>query len=265
MPANSGINGHPNGHPERPALVDPVQVRAATTWLDVLKWSLPMVIVVAGWLVNHVLATRAQRKALRLQVLDRARLEMVQALRDCQQWINKTMSALHFARELASLPLGDSPWSPATEELWDLINHDAPAYRWVLRLEEYEILFPETRGVRLELERRTRAHSKLVLTLYQTLHQVDWIGPAYKGDRRELAERVLADAGPLRVQGELIGDLIIHIQNLALHRISGRKVPLRRPADRGAERVEVDPHSGDLVIRQTTEFDAIEKGRDVGS
>lgn len=215
-----------------------------------------MVVAVCGWFANNLLAGRNQRDMLRLQVLDRARQEIVRELRAYQQWLNKALQALSFARELAAASLygGEGEeLKPATDELWELINHNGPAYSWVLRLEENEILFPETRALRLLLEERVLDQDKLTVRLYGELRHMS--RPSQRNmSRVEFTDDVLRRAEPLREQALLIGDLIVTLQNLSLSRITGSHVPLRVPHNRRSLRIEADK-IGTLVIRQTGEFD----------
>src|SRR5438105_2081596 len=113
-------------------------------------------IVVAGWIVAHYLTLRAQRIGFRNQLLDRARMEIARSIHAYEKWL-ALFVRLCFAigREVSEEVSGEkSSWIRFQDDVRALAD-DLPAFtEWNLNLQEYEILFPETRAIREELYRR---------------------------------------------------------------------------------------------------------------
>lgn len=113
-------------------------------------------IAVAGWIATHILTLRAQTRNLRLQVLDRARGEATEALRAGQSWFSSLATTVILAD--VSLHLEQqgmtADWNSHVQKIL-ILQHSVPT-AWIMRLEEYEILFPEAAPVRERLVGRQR-------------------------------------------------------------------------------------------------------------
>lgn len=186
---------------------------------------LPVAVTVGGWIATHVLSLRAQRRTLRMQVLDRARSEVTRELRAAQTWARRVASAttavdmLDRAGERGEI-LPASHLDERIEQLKEL--RASQPLDWAMRLEEYEILFPETAAVRRDLMERQR---QLHLLLWRCI--LLRTGVLARPEDGHVAAREAASSA--RDQEALIQDLMIHLQNQALSEVMDREVPPRSP------------------------------------
>jgi len=194
-------------------------------------------LVVVGWVSTHVLSLRAQKENLRLQVFDRARNEITQELRAAQRWyvkIESFIAGLSVGIDIESSTPARFDWTPHYHGAIALLQ-SAP-HEWISRLEEYEIVFPETAVVRERLVGRQRGIVRRVSALIANLR--DAVVGRNSAPERKAAfaetERWLTD---VRDQAVLLEDMIIHLQNQALSKIMGRRIPPRIPRDVNLPRV----------------------------
>jgi hypothetical protein len=192
--------------------------------------NLPLIVVVVGWVVTHFLSLRSQTTNLRLQVLDRARNDITKELRSAESWCSQLIGILTAQSMLAETPelAVRRDWKPAIPKVVSLLE-GAP-YEWISRLEDYEILFPETAAVRERLVGRQREiHGEL------SRFSSAFMSLAY-GERPDtpmaaLFENAAKWIADVYDQQALLGDLGVHLQNAALSKIVGRTIPARIPRD----------------------------------
>jgi hypothetical protein len=113
---------------------------------------------VRGWIAVYWLNLRAQRKAFQNQILDRARLEITDRVRDYQKWLSNVQARTYNLGWL-TYPGStiDGPRMKAkADELLALLSQSEVIHSWDLRLEEYQILFRETAIGRRRLSGRSR-------------------------------------------------------------------------------------------------------------
>ena len=218
--------------------------------LPVAFWASSIVTMV-GWLIVFWFSTQAQKRNLRNQVLDRARGEIVKTIRENQRVLRAYISSiatlqldivLFWDRGTDLVPSGVS-------RLYDVAQDFAlPRLDWAIQLEEYEILFPETRTVRGQLVHE----QSLIYARVAELLQPHDLSAALKRDR-DLADRTLAVLATLHMdfmdQSALTEDLRVHLQNAALGQITGRKLPSRVPTDPSLPRFSFDPQGQLHVFR----------------
>jgi hypothetical protein len=98
------------------------------------------IVVVFGWGVVHHLTLDAQRKQFRHEVLDRARVEITQAIRESQDWHGKLQSLLASTDFKITteqvLGFAGAHWDRTLQELLALITDHRAAHGWDARLEE---------------------------------------------------------------------------------------------------------------------------------
>jgi len=193
-------------------------------------------IAVAGWIATHILTLRAQTRNLRLQVLDRARGEATEALRAGQSWFSNLATTVMLAD--AGLHLeqqGMTPdWNSHVQKVL-VLQHSVPT-AWIMRLEEYEILFPDAAPVRERLVGRQRTiMSKTSGFLSQLMPSA--FGKGSPASRQQTIAEALKWLPDVHDQASLMEDLIVHLQNCALQDITGRKVPARIPRDPNLPRI----------------------------
>lgn len=203
-------------------------------------------LAIAGWMVAHLFSLRAQRRLFHTQVLERARQEVTEAIREYQDWL----LAIHRARYgLMDVPIllraGLEVDLPAlAKSFLDLLGQRATMRNWAIRLEDYEILFPDTREARIDLD---KIHLQVVRYISQrheglldiSLRYQGLLGASLKVDADALekiieqAEEIIKKAhderGVIDDHVALLDDLRLHLINRTLGGIAGGTVPPRVP------------------------------------
>ena len=202
-----------------------------TTANPLMNAVLPVTIAVVGWAVSHWLSIRAQEKNFHNQLLDRSRVDISQALHAYQDWLGHISGALRTCSTNVALERkGFANWDLVRKNVSDLISNHRAGAGWIIILEEYEGLFPETRDVRIALVGREMEIIQLLSKLSS-----DLMGATFLGEKLERREAVAAWAEQqldlVDDQEALISDLRVHLQNASLSRITGTHVPLRKPLD----------------------------------
>ena len=143
-----------------------------------------------GWFISARLSERAQTRLFQHNIINTARLDLTREIREEQEWIGKLLG-LGFLyrgalinRKNQTAPLEASLetmfWINQSREGHNILyRRQNPGRMLTMLLEEYELLFPETKRVR---------------------HQLDlpaFFGPAITGERRRsdrlVVRRVLPD------------------------------------------------------------------------
>lgn len=121
-------------------------------------------IAVAGWLAAHYLSLRAQRKTLRYQVLDRARVDIRRGIREYQDWLGQRSAEIWSAESSANLEFKGHPanWIEVYKRISSFVSSHRVAGKWNRSLEEHLILFPDCAEARIELQNREREINSFV-------------------------------------------------------------------------------------------------------
>jgi hypothetical protein len=210
-----------------------------------------VIIAVLGWIITHALTIRAQNKNFINQVINHARIQITEAIRDYQDWLNKVhvkISAASFDVVLEEQGVSVDWWKKIAEFREELLT-DRSSSRWILRLEEYEIIFPETAECRRDLlDRQRQIRKYLGLFLKELLSGS--IDPAALQKRKKATEKAEEDSEIVLDQLALMEDLRIYLQNRCLSSFTGNKVPERNPEDLSLPRLVKD-ENGNLLIAVT--------------
>lgn len=211
---------------------------------------LAALVAVSGWAVTHWFTLRAQRRNFLDQVIDRARVEVARTTREYQDWLSKfkvTLMLLEspFIAERLNLP---PDWKRQLDIMMTLMSERQVGVAWSIALEEHEILFSETREVRAQLLLRQNEILQFLSEVIRDLQNfVYFPGPR---ESREARVKQLQLGVPLLWDQEmLIEDLRIHVQNVALSRVVGGRVPERQPTDPNVPRI-IAGSKGQLVIER---------------
>jgi hypothetical protein len=182
-------------------------------------------------LVGWIISFRAQKALLRSQVRNAARAEIVKAMReqedqlaplkgilfrlirDHRYWPNEQWEAE--SRKFATLPLGTA---------------------WLERLEEYEILFPQTRDVRLHL---SGLSIDLIIQVGQFRDAFSNYG-SYAAEALAIAPSLLAR---LDDRGAFIHDLLVFVQNETFRTLIKGSVFYRNPLEPKVPRIVLSQSS----------------------
>jgi hypothetical protein len=189
-------------------------------------------VAVVGWGVSHWLTLRAQRENFRNQLLDRARMEIARSLHTHQDWLGRIWTTLMLVHTNAVLESQGVPtnWEHARELVRDLLGNHRAGSEWSTAMEEYESLFPETSRVRVALLQRGRTVLDILSKLSSDLMSATFPGAALPA-RQAVGFWAKEQQGFLLDQQSLLVDLSVHLQNASVGRITGAKVPLRKPTD----------------------------------
>ncbi len=207
-----------------------------------------LVVSVAGWTVAHFLTVRAHNKSFLNEVINNARLEITKAIRDYQNWLNKIsteISRLHFRiiEEEDNRPVD---WTNVSSEFGQLLYEGNHSLRWVFCLEEYEILFPKTAGLRRELlDKHSKMREDLSSLSVELIRISLLLTPLEK--RKEIVEKARKESAVIFNQLGLMEDLRIYLQNFSLSHITGNELPEREPKDSSVPRI-VQDEDGTLRI-----------------
>lgn len=201
-------------------------------------------IVVVGWIVAYLFNVRAQNKLFKNQVLNDARREIVAAIRDYEDWLGHVhVEILSHQLDLTMEGYGFPPnWQQKMFAFRELAV-SGKWIPWLTRLEEHEILFPETHECRAQLmNRQETIREKITDPLMMTVSPEQW---------KSAMEKVKNDKNILFDQITLMEDLRNHIQNICLSSITGNKIPERKPLDPSYPRISLDPRGNLQVIEPT--------------
>lgn len=195
-----------------------------------------LMLTALGWFVNSGLNRRAQLQLLRHNVVNAARLDIAERIRDEQDWMGDVNNLAHFYRGRLGGPLANDSrkWLEWNQEgRSKLFRERDPGRMLTMVLEEYEILFPETRRVRLQLALIVRQ----VLVEYPT-----WLSMILDEQARQSAIAAMESRDDRnRDYAALLDDLRIHVQNAALATVMSRTVPERKPRDENVPLMVMQP------------------------
>ena len=222
---------------------------------------LTLLATLTGWFVSARFSEKAQERLFLHDIINAARLDLAEQIRVEQTWISDLYGlGFKFRLALDSARLSPTPPTPlqaplaAQREQLEWLNHNASAraslYRnqgpgrmLTMRLEEYELLFPETRHVRMQLNCRRRD----IVNLYTRL-----VGDIMYPARREAAVAAIeARVSEDMDYSAVLQDLLGHIQSASLGRITGGSIPPRAPQD---------PNLPLMVMREDGQLHIVERG-----
>lgn len=237
-------------------------IGAALVWLSTgrITWSAAGVAVFgwlvtfAGWFISARLSERAQRRMFLHNLINTARGEIIGEIRAGQDWVTD-LNSIAFRSRLAlekhkMLPISDDLqrqlfWHDQAGEAHKMLYSQRGApHRLLTILEEYELLFPETRQVRSQLcifaqARVMEPFSRSIIDL----------------GIESLREQAISD---MQVQSDqrmdyaaVLEDLRVHVQNASLATITGGRVPKRSP---------LDPTVPIMVAKSDGMLDIVERG-----
>lgn len=192
-------------------------------------------ITAIGWFMSARLSERAQTRMFQHNIINTARLDLTAQIREEQEWISNLMGlGFRYRGALINRQHLPGPRDPAIESLFwleqsaagqrILYRRQAPGRTLTMLMEEYELLFPETKRVRHQLSRL----SQQIVERYG-----EWLRNLYDLTKLEAVIKTMEDRYGTE-DGDysaLLEDLRVHIQNSALSKITGRRVELRKPQD----------------------------------
>ncbi|MCQ4575363.1 MAG: hypothetical protein NOU37_08980 [Candidatus Brocadiales bacterium] len=207
-----------------------------------------LVISVAGWIVAHFLTIKARKKSFLNEVTDNARLEITKAIRDYQNWLNKISTEISGLRFRITEEEDNRPvdWTSVSSEFGQLLYEGNHSLRWIFCLEEYEVLFPKTAGLRRELVGKDRKIGEDLSSLSAELIHISLLSTPLE-KRKEVVKKAQKESTAICDQVTLMEDFLIYLQNFCLSSITGNKIPEREPKDPSVPRI-VQDENGNLRI-----------------
>lgn len=177
---------------------------------------------VIGWFAVFRANNHIQNRKMKYDISNTARIEIIKGIRDYQNWLSKVNQAIAIRNELPLSPnetvvvLGGLN-SLHYENIKSL--YDNKPEEWNQRLEDYQIVFPETAKIRVQLQDRAIDIESALYGIWDSLS----LPIAEVVSRCEVLSQVLLD------QACLFEDLRIHFQNACLSTIYGNKIKNREP------------------------------------
>lgn len=167
-------------------------------------------IAVIGWICAYYFNNKVQNQRLRNDITNTARNEITKSIREYQSWLMDVQSLIEQISNKNS-----------SEDAKNILK---VKHFWNQYLEDYEILFPETAKIRVQLMDRNTDIMELISILDVSVYA--FFELINKDNiRRENA------AGYVLDQVCLMEDLRIYLQNRCLGEITGNKVPGRELRD----------------------------------
>lgn len=176
-------------------------------------------IAILGWLVKHSLSIRAQNKAFLNNLKNEARIIISKELKEYYLKLHKLfeeesnlLEKIVDVRKLATIRVNE-----LTQRIRSLISSFEFRPDFILVLEEYESLFPETKEAR-EILQKNHADIKIHLDeIYKTFIS--------SNDYSKMFEAIRAINGSaIAAQKWLTQDLLVIIQNITIGDFTGNKV-----------------------------------------
>lgn len=204
-----------------------------------IAWELVIAVLISvvGWVVTHRKQLAAQKEQLRHQILNQARVEITDSIREYQQWLTwiaaNLLSASKFSQDGPDVT---TAWKRRYSELAQHFSEGSTCRNWLTTLEEYDVLFPEVRGVRKDLAERQKELERRIRSLLGDLRM--FVRPPGSIERLSEVEENLKPVSEFVLdQAALMEDLRIHLQNRALGEIAGQEAPGRDPQDPGVPKL----------------------------
>ena len=200
-------------------------LRSASSWL------VPSVLTILGWLAIYGFQLKSQRKAFLLQTREEAWRELHGAVLDYQKLLTADLGSINFVNAFLVNRPGPGPASAAAmscARTWSETLPSDASTDWTFLMEHFEVLFPETAEVRLQLlniERLIRED------LHASRRQM--FGPSHEQQTTvsvlaEALEPALSRLPLLSNQIAFLQDLLIHLQNRVFSNLTSYSVPPRQ-------------------------------------
>lgn len=185
--------------------------------------------VAVGWVVTHILSINAQNKNFINNIKNNARLKINKALLEYQGWLGSINSVTFETRNAMDMEKYGVKvnWIEKHQKFINVF-YDNKKIDWIFLLEEYEIIYPETRKIRHYLFERDRKIKEVVNEFIKNLI------PNNSETIHKRNEALIILEGMFEFiydQIALLEDLKVYIQNNCLRCITGNKIPYREPKD----------------------------------
>ncbi|QQS34939.1 MAG: hypothetical protein IPM56_11785 [Ignavibacteriales bacterium] len=178
-------------------------------------------IAVFGWLTNHFLTLRAQRKSFMDHLINNARIEICNGIRDYIDWLNKLVQhnatislIIDFPGQIDKL---EKPYKFYIIEIRKTLKEVFLDPRFITLLSEYETLFPETKQINSYIHRKH-------IALYINIESAIMFENENEIDKNNFLKAIKKlDFNLVGAQQAAVRDLLIVLQNLTLGKIKKYK------------------------------------------
>jgi hypothetical protein len=182
----------------------------------------------------------SQRKAFLLDTRKEAWTELHKAILGYQKLLSADLGSINFVNAfLVGRPVHTQASTLAMDcaRTWSETLPSDTSTDWTILLEHFEVLFPETANIRLQLLNIERLIREGIFASHRKM-----FGPSHEPDATiEMLAKGLEPALrrlPLLVdQIALLQDLLIHLQNTVFSGVTSYSVPSRQPAALSAVRL----------------------------
>lgn len=196
--------------------------------------------VIIGGKLTYLFTLRAQRKEFLNQIMNDARMRINDSLWCYQEWLGEVKAFIITNKYKTLHGIFDSNCSKEYESSCKLFFETNKSFTWGVVMEEYEILFPETKKVRMELLIRNKKIRGILDDFTSKIIDEN------RGDFTNYINDIDEKMDFIEDQIYLIEDLKIYLQNKTLSKITKNKATERVPQDSSMPRIIVK--NGELVI-----------------
>ena len=204
------------------------------------SWLVGAILTIAGWYMVYRFQVVSQRKAFLLQTRKEAWRELHKAILDYQKLLSADLGNINFVNAfLVGRPVPNRASTAAINcaMTWSETLPSDASTDWTLLMEHFEVLFPETAKIRLQLlniERLIRED------IYASRREM--FGPSHEQDAtigmlEKAMEPALKRLPLLGNQIALLQDLLIHLQNTVFSNLTSYSVSPRQPMSQSAVRL----------------------------
>ncbi|EIW15709.1 MULTISPECIES: hypothetical protein [Pelosinus] len=202
------------------------------------------IIAVIGWFYAYDFNNKVQDQRLKNDITNTARKEITEAIREYQKNLSKIMEEISHLKFLLNNDI-DINWDEKLSK-YDIMFYSVNKL-WNENLEDYQIIFPETKDVRIQLQERDFDITGMLTEFKSDLtRRKMMIGKDRIKDLIENANLTINEY--LLDQMCLMEDLRIYLQNRALSQITGNIVPERKPKDSSTAIILMNESTGYLEI-----------------
>ncbi len=203
-------------------------MEAFAHWVQTYQAIIAVVLGVGGWIANHQLTLRAQRKNFFIQLTNSARMELTTHLREYEEYLTELSIFPVLIPDIITDKLG----TDLTNEI-ELLRKTIKKYngKWLNTLEAYQTLFPELRiALSVLIPRNEYIHEIPIKIQGIMLDKTS-------GDKikriKKTEEQAWQDHNYIIDTIGLVQDLLVYIQVKCFAEITNNAIPKQRGSEHG--------------------------------
>jgi len=204
------------------------------------SWLVSAILTIAGWFMVFRFQVISQRKAFLLQTRKEAWTDLHKVILEYQKHLSADLGYINFLNAfIVGRPAADGASTAAMScaKTWsETLPHDALT-DWAFLMEHFEVLFPETAMIRLQLLNIERLIREDLSASRRQMFSPSHEQTSTVGVLAEAMEPALRRLPLLGDQIALLQDLLIHLQNIVFSKLTSCSASPRQPASESAVRL----------------------------